>query len=435
MNHLQAFFQIKNSHLSNYDIFGIWESNLPRYYIPSVNMFPDIIHQCYANDEPISKAVMTPSQTILFYTIVESINEILHFHPAQPLAPLSMGFLLKKGSQLPIAEITWIVKLFMKLDCQSQGPPPYVHAWFTKIGKLILDMISFILGFKTNEFVDETNLVMLSMFTPGQHPTIKYDYASFIANKINKQFISLEREGVFKYTSVIYHLLLYYQPNSFLFPIRKLDSKGERRSVIFWTSISHNVCEFLYTYCEFIDWFIHLASTVLIGASPPRLSSDMRKILQLSKQHKIGDQYLYHNHTEIIIYGCELCPYKLTKYVPMRLFALQYFMQLINANLTHFYNVKKKAQLRIRNLLGPFIIKKREAREEADKIIGEDLKLKKSFWWVPYDPNSFISDRKVRNRLSVYIHHMIPEVEQFANQNGWVEGTLIEELTQQENME
>ena len=61
--------------------------------------------------------------------------------------------------------------------------------------------------------------------------------------------------------------------------------------------------------------------------------------------------------------------------------------------------------------------------------------MKKCFWWVPYDPNSFISDRKVRNWLSIYIHHRIPKVEKYANQDVWVEGTLIEEFTQQEKME
>ena len=86
----------------------------------------------------------------------------------------------------------------MKPDCQPQGPPPYVHAWFTETRKLILDMISFILGFKTSEFVNETMFVMLSIFTPGQTPVVKYDYASFIANKINEKFINLEREGAFK---------------------------------------------------------------------------------------------------------------------------------------------------------------------------------------------------------------------------------------------
>jgi len=148
MNDLQAFFPIRNSHLSNSDIYGIWESNLSRYYLPLVNVFPDVIHQCCANYDPVSKAVMTPSQTVLFYITAESIYEMLHFHPTQPLASLSMGFFLEQGSQFPNSVITQIAQLFMKPDCQPQGPPPYVHSWFTEIGRFILDMISFILGFK-----------------------------------------------------------------------------------------------------------------------------------------------------------------------------------------------------------------------------------------------------------------------------------------------
>ena len=75
----------------------------------------------------------------------------------------------------------------------------------------------------------------------------------------------------------------------------------------------------------------------------------MNKILQLSKQYKVGDWYLYNNHTEIRIYGCELCPFKLPKYVLMRIFALEYFRQMINSDLFHSYNAKKKAQLRIKS--------------------------------------------------------------------------------------
>ena len=160
-------------------------------------------------------------------------------------------------------------------------------------------------------------LVLLSIFTPGQPPAVKYDYATIIANKTHDQFINLDREGVFKYTSFIYYLLLYYQLDSFPFPIRKLDSKGNRRSVIFWSSVFHN-CDSPYTYSEFIYLFVHPASTLLVGAPPPRITDDMKKILQLSKQYIIGDWYLYQNHTEIRMYGCELCPFKLPRYVPMR---------------------------------------------------------------------------------------------------------------------
>ena len=94
-------------------------------------------------------------------------------------------------------------------------------------------MILAILGVRSSEYVVEIVLVLLSTFTLGHPPAIKYEYASFIANKFHAQFMNLEREGVFKYTTFIYHLLLYHHPNIFIFPIRKLDSKGERRHVIF----------------------------------------------------------------------------------------------------------------------------------------------------------------------------------------------------------
>jgi len=100
-NHLQAFYQIRDSYQNNSDIFGLWESDLPMYFLPLVHIFPDIIIQCYANYDPVHRVVMTPSQAVLFYITAESINEMIHCHSTEPLSPLSMGFLLEKASQLP----------------------------------------------------------------------------------------------------------------------------------------------------------------------------------------------------------------------------------------------------------------------------------------------------------------------------------------------
>jgi len=79
-NRLHSFCLVRNSHLNNSNIYGIWESNLPRCYLPSVNIFIDIIHHCCENYDLVSKAVMTTSQIVLFHIIVESINEMVHFH-------------------------------------------------------------------------------------------------------------------------------------------------------------------------------------------------------------------------------------------------------------------------------------------------------------------------------------------------------------------
>lgn len=119
----------------------------------------------------------------------------------------------------------------------------------------------------------------------------------------------------------------------------------------------------------------------------------------------------------------------------MRLFALEYFRQFISSDLTHFYGARKKAHLKIRNQLGPFIFNKREAYEEADKILRDQLMLKQSFYWAPYDPKHFISYRKVKNKLIGYVHHKIREIQKYANQQEWVEGTLVEEITEEERLE
>jgi len=138
----------------------------------------------------------------------------------------------------------------------------------------------------------------------------------------------------------------------------------------------------------------------------------MQRILHLSKGYNIGDWYYYQNHIVIRIYGCELSPYRLPKYVPMRLFALEYYRQFNSADLTHFYGARKKSHFKIRHQLGPFIFNKRyEAWKDFDTILGEKLKLKLSFHWSPYDPEHFIRFRRVKNRLTGYVHHKIPEIE------------------------
>ena len=93
-NHLKVFCQSRDNYLNGSDILGLWESNLPMYFLSAVHVFPDIIHQCQANYEPNRRAVMSPSQTVLFPITAQSINEMLQFHSSQALTLISMGYLL-----------------------------------------------------------------------------------------------------------------------------------------------------------------------------------------------------------------------------------------------------------------------------------------------------------------------------------------------------
>ena len=100
-------------------------------------------------------------------------------------------------------------------------------------------------------------------------------------------------------------------------------------------------------FSEFIDSFIHPVKKLLIGSSEPRIGEYIKRILHLSEQAKTGDWYLYNNYTEIRVYGCELPPYKIPKYVPMIIFSLEYIRQMLNMDELILFQERGKPSLKL----------------------------------------------------------------------------------------
>jgi len=163
--------------------------------------------------------------------------------------------------------------------------------------------------------------------------------------------------------------------------------------------------------------------TTFIGNPRPRISPEIKKVLQISKQTKVGDWYLYQNHTKIKIYGCLLAPYKLPRYLPMRFFALEYYRKIINADEVNFVNANKKANFKIKDQLGPFICNSREAGEEANLILKR-MKFQRSLYGDMTLGIHYQEKKKVK--LGPFIQHPILVIEAYANQTEWVEATLVD---------
>jgi hypothetical protein len=83
---------------------------------------------------------------------------------------------------------------------------------------------------------------------------------------------------------------------------------------------------------------------MLSGRPEPRINEEVQRILHLSDNAKTGDWFLYHNHIEIRVFRYELAPYKLPRYVPVRIFSLEYIRQIMNSDDIHFVSLKKKQQ-------------------------------------------------------------------------------------------
>jgi len=91
----------------------------------------------------------------------------------------------------------------------------------------------------------------------------------------------------------------------------------------------------------------------------------------LSDKTKTRDWYLYKNYTKIRLYGCELAPSKLPKYVPMRILSLEYIRQVFNMDEIHFVLGKRKSELKIKNQVGPSICNNRIIGDDANLILKQ----------------------------------------------------------------
>ena len=87
---------------------------------------------------------------------------------------------------------------------------------------------------------------------------------------------------------------------------------------------------------------------------------------------------MYQNHIKIRIYGYELPPYKFSKYLPMRLFSLEYFRKMIGVDEVQLLDSRKKTQFKMKNQMGSFTFNTKEVGPEDDKIL-QQFKFKKSF--------------------------------------------------------
>ena len=88
--------------------------------------------------------------------------------------------------------------------------PPYPSAIFFERTRHIITMLSCILGYFNDEHVDASILGFLSTFSLGQPPATIFNFSQYLADNIHEQLVKMPEEGVFKYSSVLFHMFMYF---------------------------------------------------------------------------------------------------------------------------------------------------------------------------------------------------------------------------------
>jgi len=152
------------------------------------------------------------------------------------LNPLSNGDLLDLYPKHSPARLAELIQTFIIEEKYTpKDPPPYVAAIFSPLGRNIVSMISCVLGYSTSEYIDEIILAFMSIYILGQPPATIYDFAKFIADRMHEQFLRMSIKRIFKYSSVLYHLFLYFQAGKFPTYLAKIGHQWP-------TKISHLWC-------------------------------------------------------------------------------------------------------------------------------------------------------------------------------------------------
>lgn len=250
---MKLHFWWKDIFLNHDDDIHLLESNLPLYSFPEVHCLPDIMNYFQTCYIPSQRVVVASNQHLLFTITLESINYMLQVQPNPNLDPFSIEWLLELYNSIDEDKAKKVFKNFIVVEEHTPNfNPPYIAPIFSQASKHIITMVSSILGYRTDEHVDEVIFAFISLFTPSKPPTIKFDYAQFIADKMREQLIRLPIERVFKFSTILSYLFLYYQTNKFPMKIRKCDSRGKERFVLYWTPIFQRYST-VSDYKDFVD--------------------------------------------------------------------------------------------------------------------------------------------------------------------------------------
>ena len=159
---------------------------------------------------------------------------MLHLQPNTQAVTLSIKALTQLYLGIDFPTKLMIFQNFMPShDGIPKIDPPYSTVKFPKGSRQIISMLSFILGYFIDEYTDESILGFLSTMSPGQPLAVIFDYVGFIADAIHYQLTKLPTEGVFKYSSYLFHLFLFFQADKFPVSLQKMDVEGKPLSIIF----------------------------------------------------------------------------------------------------------------------------------------------------------------------------------------------------------
>jgi hypothetical protein len=128
--------------------------------------------------------------------------------------------------------------LFLPQDAQfPKKNHPYHSSIFSEKGNQIISTLCCLLGYFSDEWVDEPILGFLSIFSAEEKVTTQFDFNSFLAENLHGKLANFPTEGMFRYSSILAYMFMFYQEDKFSFLMQKMDKDGKPQAITLWMSL------------------------------------------------------------------------------------------------------------------------------------------------------------------------------------------------------
>ena len=141
---------------------------------------------------------------------------MLQIQPRRDETPLSIETLTQLYLNLDFPKRFQIFHTFIPSSVETpKTNPPYPSTIFSERTRHIITMLSCIMGYSTDEHVDASVFGFLSTFTPSEPPATIFNFVQYLFDIIHEQLVKLPEKGVLKYSSVLFHMFLYFHSEKF----------------------------------------------------------------------------------------------------------------------------------------------------------------------------------------------------------------------------
>lgn len=272
---------LKKTYLDQRDDINIWESLLPIFMFPQVHHFLDFIIWCQAKYNPVQRTIVAHNGDILVTISPKTVNQMLLILENDFLSQFYVPSPMDLYHKLTFPWRDQIFESFLPKDDQlPKKIPPYPTSMFPQKAKQAIFLVSFLLGYQLDQWVDEPIVGFLPIFSKEHKPTFMFNFSHFLADNIHEQLMKITTEGMFKYASVLLSIFIFQQGDKFPIALQKKDDQGVSQ-LIEWTSlVRRNSMEFSFT--DFIDRFIHTVAWLLNNQIELRINPKIKRIFHVS---------------------------------------------------------------------------------------------------------------------------------------------------------